>query len=74
MSRTKIQKVDKGCCNCRYSAENKIVKYYCVRKAGEMTRVSEEQWLKNDCSKWEYDGVSEWFDAEEEYNKMPENA
>ncbi len=74
MSRTKRKKTEKGCCNCRYSTGNNPTKYYCGRKAGELARLSEEQWLKNDCSKWEYDGVSEGFDVEEEYNKMPDNA
>ncbi len=33
-------------------------------------KVKEKEWLKNDCAKWEYDGYSDGFNAEEEYNKM----
>lgn len=70
----KSKRGTQGCCNCLYSGENNLLKYYCGRKAGEPVKVKEKEWLKTDCHKWEYDGRSEGFDADEEYAKMSDNA
>lgn len=65
---------ENGCCNCKYSFESdRDNNYYCDRKAGGSKKVSSKNWLKTECKNWEYDGVSEGFDPQEEYDKMPYN-
>ena len=56
-----------GCRNCMYSSESKDGEYHCGKKAGSHKIISEDDWFKTNCKKWFYDGFSEGFDPDEEY-------
>ena len=67
------KKVPRGCCNCLYSAiSNPDNIKHCGRKAGYSKPVSDTEWHRTSCKNWEYDGISDGFDAEEEYTKWCE--
>lgn len=68
---TMSKKPSKGCINCKYSAISYLGEKHCGRKAGFHRNVSDDEWLKNKCEKWEYDDVSDGFDKQEEYDKLP---
>lgn len=67
------KRVSRGCSNCLYSAISQIEKTkHCGRKAGYSKPVTDIEWHKTNCKNWEYDGISEGFDIDEEYAKWCE--